>query len=189
MWKLTPFSVSNNTTPQAKRRPKRNPRDPRHKSYRRPTSPLPLIVRGPPRDIPLEYSPKADAKKPIRKPGPELRTKQAKITQTAPNIPIKHTNFQAGPNLKTLMTQMEAIHAPTPPSKKPVIKGALIKGQKKPKGSINVPRPRPQIDTPRLAPMKPVDHPRTLERKISPGQPLSTKSFRFPDQNPTLITG
>ena len=43
-------------------------------------------------------------------------------------------------SLPALMKQMEALHAPAPPPRKPKMSGILIKaGQKRPKGSINVP--------------------------------------------------
>ena len=50
--------------PRPRRTPRRNIRDPRLPSYRRP-SPLPLVTT--PRTIPLEYSPVAEAK-PCRRP-------------------------------------------------------------------------------------------------------------------------
>ena len=58
--------------PTCGRFPRRNPRDPRLKSYR-PSSPT--QYRGVPVEIPLEYSPVLDAKAPIRKLGTERSTR------------------------------------------------------------------------------------------------------------------
>ena len=147
-WTLHPISV---TTPKPGRRHRRNPRDPRHKSYRRPPSPLPLILNGPPREIPLEYNPVAEAKPPVRKPGPELRTKHVDYIYLTDSLSflINIIYVQSTPNLASLMKQMEAIHAPPKPTKKNPIKGAIFKGQKRPKGSINIPKTgRIPLDTP-----------------------------------------
>ena len=58
--------------PTSGRHPRRNPRDPRLRSYKPPS---PTRYRGQPILIPLEYSPVLDAKIPVRKLGPERSTK------------------------------------------------------------------------------------------------------------------
>ena len=135
LWNLQPIPLS--TTKQGPR-PLRNPRDPRHKLYRRPPSPIPLIINRPPCNIPLNFCLLADAKPPIRKPGRELRTRQVihnRYANASSQINCLHHSLQSKPNLTSIMKQMEAIHAPTPPQRKPPIKGAIIKGQKSPRAA------------------------------------------------------
>ena len=51
--------------------------------------------------------------------------------------------------MKKLMKDMTALHAPVAPKKRPMV-GELVKGGRKPKGSINVPLdPRKRVTTPR----------------------------------------
>ena len=133
-------------TPQKSgRKPRRNLRDPRLPSYRRSTSPLPLLRHGPPRDIPMEYSPVADAKKPTKKP-PETKAKVNLlliIISLLSNFPLLSLynlpllTPQQSPNLATMMAQMSRTHTPAPPKKRTPLKpsprpaGLLIKAQKK----------------------------------------------------------
>ena len=86
------FPITERTS---RREPRRNIRDPRLKSYRKSS---PIKFSGTPINIPLEYDPAADAKVPKRT-----------------GRPIQ----AAAPNMDEIMRNMLAIHAPSPPKKKP----------------------------------------------------------------------
>ena len=135
------------------RHPRRNIRDPRLKSYR-PSSPVQF--KGQPINIPLEYKPVLEAKTPVRKLGPERSTKVYIINYSPVPFPfniasnlIQLQATRSAPNMKRIMDEMAAIHGPTIPTKKPLkgsarpLLGALVKGVKTPKGSVNIPKKLP----------------------------------------------
>ena len=151
-WKLTPIDVP--PPNRRARQPRRNTRDPRLPSYKRP----PQMARpcGVPINIPLDYSPLLDAVAPIRKPNFERQTRltkaQVSLTIITSKFLVKQCSLLSpltpqlpvAPDMVKLLHEMEAIHAP-PIHPKKIAVGKIIKGVRPPKGSINVPRkPRPR---------------------------------------------
>ena len=87
--------------PKSGRMPKRNTRDPRLPSYRPPQSPTQFT--GTTINIPLEYSPLLDAKKPVRRFGPE-RTNRV-LDHSHPN------------KIKNIYTYIYKLSYSSPPNK------------------------------------------------------------------------
>ena len=139
------------STRTSRRQPRRNIRDPRLPSYKKPTSPTPPASSSP-HIIPLDYSPVTEAKAPKRTKRPfqaratllnliiknlykstikpTLNLPYSKPTITIPTIYLRpQHNDQIG--MTKLMADMTAIHAPTLPPKK--IVGELVKNGRKPK--------------------------------------------------------
>ena len=128
-----------------------NTRDPRLPSYR---PPPPTTFSGQTINIPLEYNPVVDAKKPVRRLGTERKTKVIKQSYLLNYIYItinKNTHPQAytahPPDMDKIIKEMTIIHNPTSTGQKLV--GEFIKGKKPPKGSINIPRRAPRPGPPR----------------------------------------
>ena len=116
----------------AYRIPRRNMRDPRLPSYKPPS---PTRYTGKPIIIPLEYTPRMDAKIPVRKFGTERLTRVQSYKLNAFNL-VKITPLnlyfikgaKAPPDMGKIMQEMAAIHAPTLPPRK--MTGAFVKATK-----------------------------------------------------------
>ena len=149
----------------AQRVPRWNFRDPRFPSYR-PPSPTRLSGHAPV-EIPLEYTPRLDARIPVRKLGTERRTRVLKLPTLNTDHKLFSTIFiskgtKSTPNMGKIMAEMTAIHtAPTHPRK---LVGKFVKATKPTKGSINLPiRRLPRI--PRLPPSPPLSETEALKKK------------------------
>ena len=154
-WKLNLRQVTIVAPRVAQRIPRRNPRDPRLPSYRPPS---PTKFTGKPIEIPLEYLPVLEAKKPVRKFGTERMTKVARLNSfiyltrcSKLTIVITIKGAKKAPNMGQIMAQMTEIHAPSVPLRKLV--GVFVKADKKPKGSVNVPATRRRPQDPRRQPL------------------------------------
>ena len=145
-WHLEKITIP---TPKSRRTMRKNIRDPRLRSYRKP-SPLPLTQT--PRTIPLEYTPVAEARpcRPAKRPAKvnqilstklySLKSKSALPSYLLPPFPTQ------SPNIAAIMDQMVKTRAPTSKKQTPIKPlGLLTKAQKKPKGSINVPKPTSKL--------------------------------------------
>ena len=189
-----PFKLQRITFPsptKAKRQPRRNTRDPRLPSYRPPS---PTRYQGRPLIIPLEYPPVLEAKPPVRKFGLErstrvnnntnlacshftscfLRSKSALYKPLSLSLFISQAS-RAAPNMKWIIDSMAAIHAPAIHPQKTLI-GAIVKGVRPSKGSINVPgRPRDPRQCPRALPPSPL----TSDSDLFKGKTALNKSKIF----------
>ena len=143
-WKLRPFPIPQKT--QSKE-PRRNVRDPRLKSYKPPS---PTRYTGTPVLIPLDYDPKLNPKPPTRTSRPFQVNNNGQTAHFKTNTTRILRLFQSAPNMRRIMAEMSAIHAPNPPSKKPPMRaskpllGAIIKGVRPPKGCLLYTSPSPR---------------------------------------------